>query len=438
VTLGQAESAETGMAPGTGTVTTQMGGVRAGVIVLVGFVLANAGNYAFQLLTARELGPLEYGDVATLSALTLLIGLPLGGVQVFVARHVARDTGHHGVAATGAFLRGFTSACALAGAALAIALLALAPVVKSALSILNIWAIVFTAVFAVPAFLFPPVLGAAQGLQRFRLVSVAMAAPSVVRAVMVAITLAAGFGAGAAMGVTVASALLGVLIPFLALRAVFQQPATTWRPRVSMEEFRQLVPVVGGLLAITALSTDDLLVAKAAFSQAGVYGSASLLGRAILYLTAAVVTVLLPKVSQRAAASQDTSSIVGRSIFVTAAFGACATLFYAAFGEQIVRLAFGAKYEAAAGLLWMFGIAMTGYAVLNVLLTYHIGLGASRMSWLLLIGAVAQVALFAVFHDTARELLWTSIVSAGGLIVAHELVVEPTLARLVRRGVAAK
>jgi hypothetical protein len=84
----------------------------------------------------------------------------------------------------------------------------------------------------------------------------------------------------------------------------------------------------------------------------------------------------------------------------------------------------------------MFGLAMTGYAILNVLLTYHIGLGANRMSWLLLVGAVAQIGLFALFHDTAQTLLWASIFSAAVLIVAHEVVVEPTLTRLLRRVIA--
>jgi O-antigen/teichoic acid export membrane protein len=143
--------------------------------------------------------------------------------------------------------------------------------------------------------------------------------------------------------------------------------------------------------------------------------------------------VLLPKVSQRVAARQDPSGIVGKSVLVTGAFCLCATLFYAVFGDLIVRILFGSQYDAAAGLLWMFGLAMTGYAVLNVLLTYHIGLGATRMSWLLLVGAAAQIGLFALFHDTPQMLLWASILTAALLTVAHELLVEPTLTRLLRR-----
>jgi O-antigen/teichoic acid export membrane protein len=418
-----------------------MGGMRAGAIVLVGVVLANASAYLFQLLTARKLGPVEYGDVATLSAVILLVGLPLGGVQAFVARHVARDTSRTGVEASGDLLRGFVSACFLAGSGLAIVLLVLAPFVKHSLSILNTWAIVFTALFAIPAFVVTPVLGTAQGLQRFRLVALGMAAPAIARVVMVAITLAAGFGAGAAMGVNLVSGVLAVLIPVYALPEIYYAKSLrTWRPRVTRGDLRQLAPVVAGLLAITALSTDDLIVAKAVFAstEAGVYGSGSLMGRAVLYFPAAIVVVLLPKVTHRSATRQDTSGIVGKSIVVTAGFCLGATVFYAVFGDPLVRILFGSKYEAAAGLLWMFGLAMTGYAVLNVLLTYHIGLGANRMSWLLLGGAVAQIGLFTLFHDTPQTLLWVSISTAALLIVAHEFVVEPTLSRVLRRVIAGR
>jgi O-antigen/teichoic acid export membrane protein len=433
-TGGHADQTRNAKASAKVAAKAQMGGIRASVIVLAGIIVANLGNYAFQLLTARKLGPIEYGDIAALSALTTLVGLPLGGVQFFVARHVARDTGGTGDAA-GVFLRGFISSCALAGTAFTIVLLVLAPVVKQSLSILNIWAIVFTALFAIPAFVIPGVFGTAQGFQRFRVVAFALAAPSAARVVMVAITLSAGFGAGAAMGVTLCSGLLAVLIPFYALPEIFAKSLRKWQPRLTRRDLRELLPVVGGLLAITALSTDDLIVAKAVFesTEAGVYGSGSLMGRAVLYLPAAVAVVLLPKVSRRVAARQDPSGIVGKSVLVTGVFCLGVTLFYAVFGDLIVRILFGSQYEAAGGLLWMFGLAMTGYAVLNVLLTYHIGLGATRMSWLLLVGAAAQIGLFALVHDTPQMLLWASILTAALLTVAHELLVEPTLTRLLRR-----
>ena len=415
--------------------TSEISGVRAGAIVFVGIGVANLGNYVFHLLSARTLGPSSYGDVATLAALTGIVALPLGGVQIFVARHVAALAANDRPLNDDTYVSAFSGACLLAGSALTGVLLLLAPLIQRALSIGSLWAVVFTVLFTAPSFLAPALLGAAQGRQRFLLVALGMGAPPVVRIVLVSGLLAAGFGVRGAMAATFLSAVIGVLILLVPLRHALA-PARAWRPRVSRQDLVALLPVVGGLLAITALSSDDLVVAKAVFNshQAGIYGSASLIGRVILYLPAAIVTVLLPKVSSRVAAARDTSDILVQSLAVTAAFCIAAAAIYALVPHLIVRIAFGEKYAASGPLLWMFGISMTLFALLNVLLIYHLGHGESRTSWLMLGGAVVQAALFAVFHSTPRELLTTSIVVGATLLVAHEALVAPTLVRLVGLG----
>jgi O-antigen/teichoic acid export membrane protein len=415
-------------------VPSEMSGLHAGAIVLVGIGVANLGNYVFHLLSARSLGPASYGDVATLAALTGIIGLPLGGAQVFIARHVAAETARRQSLNSDGYVSAFGGAMLIAGLALTAVFLALSPLIQHALSIESLAAVVFTALFTAPSFVAPALIGAAQGRQQFFLVTLTLGAPSALRVVLVALALVAGFGAAGAMAATFVAAVVAVAIPLVALRR-YLVPLASWRPRVSRSDVMGLLPVVGGLLAITALSTDDLLVAKAAFSnhQAGLYGSASLIGRVILYLPAAIVTVLLPKVSARVAAQRDTNDIFAQSLAVTAAFCVGATIVYAAVPHLIVKVAFGAQYEGSAGLLWMFGLAMTFYALLNVLLTYQLGLGASRTSWLLLIAAAVQAVAFGVFHHTPRELLATSIVVGAAVLVVHELFVAPTLVRTLRR-----
>ena len=412
----------------------EMRGLRAGAIVFVGIGVANLANYVFHLLSARSLGPSSYGDIATLAALTGIIGLPLGGVQVFVARHVAAEASHSRELNEDQYVSAFTSAMLIAGLAVTGLLLALSPVIQQALSIGSLSAVVFTALFAAPSFIAPALVGAAQGRQQFLLVALTLGAPPALRVLLVAIALGAGLGVGGAMAATFAAAVIAVAIPLFALQRYFL-PLTRWRPSISRSDLTGLLPVVGGLLAITALSTDDLVVAKAVFPnhEAGLYGSASLIGRIILYLPAAIVTVLLPKVSSRVAAQRGTQDILFQSMVVTGVFCVAATIVYAAVPHLIVMVAFGPKYEDSANLLWMFGLAMTFYALLNVLLTYQLGLGASRTSWFLLGGAVVQALAFAAFHSSPEELLTTSIVIGAVLLVLHETVVAPTLLDAVLR-----
>ena len=91
-------------------------------------------------------------------------------------------------------------------------------------------------------------------------------------------------------------------------------------------------------------------------------------------------------------------------------------MIYAVAPHLIARIAFGTKFEGSASLLWMFGIAMTLYSLLNVLLFYRLGLGETRICWVLLIGAGAQMIVYAVFHSSPRELLFASIGTGAALL----------------------
>jgi O-antigen/teichoic acid export membrane protein len=183
------------------------------------------------------------------------------------------------------------------------------------------------------------------------------------------------------------------------------------------------------VLSITSLTTIDVIVAKAVLSDhdAGLYGSASLIGRVILYLPAAIVLVLLPKVAARQAVGRESRDVLMKSLLVTGGFCALATLVYTVAPKLVVFVAFGSSFEDAAGLLWMFALAMSGYAILNVLLAYHLGRGHTGLSFLLLGGAVAQIVLFAMFHASPEQLLAVDIAVAYALLAAHEFFVAPVL-----------
>jgi len=217
------------------------------------------------------------------------------------------------------------------------------------------------------------------------------------------------------------ASVVAVLVPLWFLRHWLVVGVGQTVPVSAVEARRLVVPIVLGLLAITSLSSIDVVFAKVALSDhdAGLYGGASLIGRLILYLPAAIVAVVLPKVSGRAALGRATTDILLKSLLATAALCVVAVTLYATVPRLVVDIAFGAKYEEATGLLWLFGVAMTGFALLNVLFVYHLGRRTYSVSWLLCAGAVAQIMGFALFHDSAEELLAVSIVIAYSLLAVY-------------------
>ena len=417
-----------------------MRGTQAGAVIFVGIAAANIGNYVFHLLSARALGPGRYGDLATLTAIAALVALPLGGVQVFVARFTASCAARGEQDRLVAFSRQSLRLTAIAGVSVTAMFLLAAPIIRSALSIGSLTAVILTALITIPSFLAPVLLGIAQGLQRFPLVSIGISIGPVARVVLVLMLglIAAGYSVAGAMGATLASAVLAVVLPTVVLWPLLTAPSVDKTRPATREDARELVPVVAGLLAITALSTSDLVVAKVVFDDdlAGAYGAASLIGRVILYLPAAIVTVVLPKVAARSAEAKDTHHILSGSLAVTGAFCAVATTVYALVPGPIVHVAFGSAYDDAIPLVPLFGVAMSAYALLNVLLVYHIGKGEWRMSWFLVAGAIAEIVGFVFFHRSTREVLGVSAVTALTLLAIHEAVFDPSLTRAARFGAA--
>lgn len=416
-----------------------MRGIHAGAIVLVGIVTLNLGNYAFHFLAARELGPAPYGDVVSLLALAGLIALPLGGIQVVVARTVARLSTVDDAERLRAFVRLALVATAAVSAAITLALLLLSPLIQDWLGVGSLGAIALTGALTIPALLTPIALGAAQGLQRFTLLSVSLTLSTAVRLASLVVALALGFGVAGVLGASLVGSIVALGVPLAGLRARLRGPRAQPPPLSRSALTTSLLPSVAGLLAITALTTADVLVAKVVLDDhdAGIYGGASLIGRVIFYLPAVILTVLLPKVSARTTRGEASGDILGASVAVTLAASALVTLVYALAPELVVRVAFGSEYDDATGLLGLFGIAMTGYAVLNVLLVYHLARNVNTLSWLLLAGAAIQLGGYALFHDSARQLLAVSISTMVALLAAHELLVDRSLtsaaARLVRR-----
>jgi O-antigen/teichoic acid export membrane protein len=398
-------------------------GVRAGVVVFLGIGIANLCAYGFHLVSARTLGPSSYGDVAALAALVAIVTLPLGGVQVFVGRHVAAEEARGHRLNEGSYVSGFSAAMAVFGLGLTAVLILASPLIKSGLGIASLGAVVLAVASVAPAVVAPALVGAAQGVQRFVLLAVVLAAPAAVRVVLAALGLRAGLGVAGTMAATLVASAFAVALPLVALWRDLR-PLSDWRPTLARRDFVSLLPVVLGMLAITCLTTDDVVAAKALFSshEAGLYGAASLIGRVILYLPLAIITVLLPQVAAGASAGRETTHLLRTALLATGGFCLAFTAIYASTPHLIVRIAFGSKYEGGSSLLWMFGIAMTLYSLLNVILIYRLGRGETRTSWILLAGVGLQAALFAAFHSSARELLGASIVTGAVLLTATMLV----------------
>jgi glycosyltransferase involved in cell wall biosynthesis/O-antigen/teichoic acid export membrane protein len=407
----------------------------------------NASNYVFHVVMSRMLGPSDYGALAALLAVVLVVSIPLGVIQTAVAEKTAklRSVGRGDEVGPLALttLKGATS---LAYAAGLVAALVLTPLLSVFLHVDLLSALLLApyVVASVPASVAQGVL---QGERRMKALSAVQLTATLLRLVFGIVLVSAGLGVTGAVLATAASAVVTVPIAFRMLEI----GRDAWgRARRSLAGIRgDVAPALFGLTSFWLLAEADIALARHYLDgeASGFYSSASVIARALLFLPSAVAIVAFPRfVAARADREQQlwwlrTSAV---AVGVLAAFGFVGLFFLR---DPLIRIAFGDSYSAAADLLPILAVAMAWLAVVNVLVFFHIAL-ASRAYLISLAGVALEAILIWRFHDSAEQVAlvvcatsalvaFLQYVSAGSIVrwqrpershlPATPLALEPTL-----------
>lgn len=386
-------------------------GARASALLLFASIAAGVGNYAFNLICIRLLGPASYADVAAITALSMIVLLPFSAYQTIYARDVARlaakgqDSDVRNVVARGLgrAWRAQLTLAVLLGAATwplmrlvgiddATLMLMLVPVTLTATSL-------------------PVAQGAIQGLGRFRALAATMLVPGMLRPAL-AVPLAIGAGAVGALTASAIAGIVGLIASIWCIRSLGLRHAGPAPAR------HAALPVLVGLLAYSSIANVDIVIAKALLggAQAGAYASASLVGKATAYLAISVSIVLVPKVAARVAEGDAGTVILHRTLIAVAVLGGGFTALLAIMPASWVTVALGPGYEAAAPLLAPSAFVMTLCGLVNNVLAFSIARGDARYAWMLLVLAVAHVSLLVLLVDRPME-----IVVITGLMAALAL-----------------
>ncbi len=148
------------------------------------------------------------------------------------------------------------------------------------------------------------------------------------------------------------------------------------------------------------------------------------------FLPATILAVLFPRTAARQARGEDTADIIGRSLWVTAGFGAVLALFYAMTGRGLVHTSFGADFADGGELLVPFTISMTLFALVHVLVGFHLSRDERRYAWIVAGAVPGQLLLLAIVPGSVRQVIWVDVLIGIALLASHELFVESSVPAL--------
>ena len=381
-------------------------------VIAVAMGVMNLGTYGFTIIAARLLGPGEYGAVAALMGLLLIVNVASLGLQATGARRVSSAPADLDGIEADILTATYKSAVAV-GVLCALA----TPVINLVLRLESLTTAAMVAVTAVPLTLMGGQAGILQGERRWL--------------PLAGIYLGLGFGRigfgllmllvrpdalGAMVGVML-GAFVPVLIGWLALRHPSRQRAATVgsprsRPGRSRHVLRELVHNSHALLAFFALSNVDVVVARVLLDEhdAGLYAGGLILAKAVLFLPQFVVVVAFPSMAEEEAGMSTTVRALG----LVLAIGLVATTFAWLLHGVAVQFIGGSAYAELEPLLWAFALVGTVWAMTQ-LIVYN---SVARQS---------KGAVGVVWAGLVTLVVVTRAVSSVEALVTAVIVVESVL-----------
>jgi O-antigen/teichoic acid export membrane protein len=366
--------------------------VRGGVVIAIAMAVMNVTTYAFTILAARLLGPPEYGALAAVMGLLLVVNVLSLGLQATGARRVSAAPED-----LASIERTVMSTTYLAAVVLGLLALAAAPVVAVVLNLDSWVAAVLIAVTAVPLTVMGGQAGIFQGERRWVPLAVIYLCVGLGRI---------GFGAvalvveptttGAMVGVAVGAALPAAYGWFaLHRRAQRREPASHPHERTHLWArggvLRETLLNSHALLAFFALSNVDIVVARSTLGehQAGLYGGGLILTKAVLFLPQFVVVVAFPSMSRQGAGRQKHLL----SVAVVFGIGVATVLGTAVLAPLAVLFIGGPEYAALQDRLWVFAVLGTLLAMIQLLIYNIVARRRQRtvlLVWAAFVGVLAS------------------------------------------------
>jgi O-antigen/teichoic acid export membrane protein len=383
--------------------------LTGGLLLFVSTTVVNLGNYLFNLLMGRWLGPAAFADLSLMVTLMLVTTLVTATVQTVVAKLGASYAAQGADDALVGLRRWGVRWSFGVGLGLAFLLIVGAAPLQRFFNTASPWPFVLLGI-GIPLYFAQGVdRGLLQGRMHFGLLAMSYQAEMWVRlGVGVALV-----GLGLAVNGAVAALTLSFGATWWVARRVKKQLPLSGS--LSAEDRRAALafalPVTVALFGQILINNSDVLIVKRFFAaeSAGHYAALALIGRIVFFATWSVVTVLLPTVAQRHQRGEPHAHLLWMAMGAVVLVSGLVIAFSWMMPTQIVTILFGADYLAIAPLLWLYAIATALYALVNVVITYQLSIGDGSGSIFALVGGVAQVIVLWLHHASLQQIVLLQI-----------------------------
>ncbi|MEM5539170.1 oligosaccharide flippase family protein [Olleya sp. AS48] len=384
-------------------------------LFMLSVLAVNGGNYLYNLILGRVLGPAQFADAAVLITFLLVLS--------FVAMTFQLVTAKFSVVFENDTFKNFISKIYKNATIVGLGLGALIIVFANQLQALfNTSSSSMFTIFGIGVplyFLMSVNRGVFQGKKEFKSLSITYQAEMLSRLV---ITLALIFLFDIQSSVVIA---VGILISFGFGLVPFKFKNLNFKKTIAIEASQS--KQVKSFFIITAfyeftqiiINNSDILLVKHYFDayDAGLYASLALIGRIVYFVAWMFVMLLLPTVVQLKKEGKATAPILFKYVGYIAAIATAIVIGCALFPETAITILFGDSYLTMAPLLWKYALATGLFAISNIFAYYYLSLDRYIPVVISGVFGMLQMGLVIFFHDSLEQVVHMQIIAMVSLLV---------------------
>jgi len=385
-------------------------------LFMISVLFVNGGNYIYNLLLGRILGPAEFADAAIL--ITLLLVLSFAGMTFQIV------TAKYAVLFEKAKLNSFLSFATKYAVIIGLLLSSLIIVFQKDLQ--TVFHTQTSAMFLIFAFGLPLYFlmsinrGLYQGKDVLNQLSLTYQSEMISRLLITLgiILLMPFIPASIAIAIGIVASFIIGLFPFK--KKIIKSSTQVQEKLVESKE----ILIFFGLTAFYELTqiiinNSDIILVKHYFDneQAGLYASLALIGRVVYFVAWMFVMLLLPKVIQLKKEGKNTLPILIKYVSYIFVLSTCIVSFTWLFPELVVTIMFGDQYISIAPLLWKYALATSIFAIANIFAYYFLSIGKYIPVIISALLGTTQIGLIIGFHNSLEQVVLMQIYAMIILLV---------------------
>lgn len=361
-------------------------------------------NYAFNVIVARYTDSSIFSTFSASMAYIYLLQIPSAAIMLMITRKVGENRKYD----LNKFKWNSVLLFSVFGAIFSLLFFMFRNGIANLASIPLDSTIYLTVIFFV-GFISPITKGMFLGQERIYAFNFIMLFETVLKLIMAVVAIQLG----GSVPLLILSNCIPALITTIAILPFIKIKGEIAKEKISIN-YRFLILTTVSLFLMTIPYTLDLILVNPTFRAD--YSAVSLLGKIVYFAAITVASVMFSRLSNQTDPKKERKTMF-IAVLGTLAIGLCMTLAIFIFKDFVITWTIGEKYLSIAPYVGIFGLCMTGYAVVYMLTNYYISIERYSFIFILLITTLLQIYLFLNFNDSLVQVLQNQIIVYSVLTV---------------------